>query len=71
MSDENKTVETFSEKIMRMFLPIRPRKSTKSIKDADIETVDPLERFEKAIVRDSEAKGKTKLEEPKSKEQKN
>ena len=62
MSDDNKTTETFSEKIMRMFLPIRPRKPAKSIRDADIETVDPLERFERAIIKDSESKGKIKLE---------
>ena len=69
MSDKSNTVETFSEKIMRMFLPIRRRRSERTIKETDIETVDPLERFEKAIVKDSEAKGKTKLEEPRSKEQ--
>jgi len=71
MSDENKTVETFSEKIMRMFLPIRHRKPAKSLKEADIETIDPLERFEKAVVKDSEAKGKAKLEETRRKEQEN
>ncbi len=55
MSDE--TIEPLREKLMRMFLP---RKSTKKRgKDVDLETVDPLERFEKAIRKDAE-EGKLK-----------
>jgi hypothetical protein len=56
MSDDNKTVETFTEKIMRMFIPIRPKKAGKAVKAEDLEIVDPLERFERAIVKDSETK---------------
>ncbi len=52
MSDE--TVDPFRRKIMRMFFPSRIRKKQQT--DSDLETIDPLERFEKAIKKDAEAK---------------
>ena len=53
---ENKTVETFSEKILRMFLPQTRRRPSNETPDKDLETIDPLERFENAIRNESESK---------------
>ena len=50
MSDE--TVEPFREKVLRMFFPSASHK--KGRKPEDLETIDPLERFEKAIKKDAE-----------------
>ncbi len=50
MSDE--TVEPFRDKLIHMILPRRPK--NKNSRNADLETVDPLERFEKAIKKDAE-----------------
>jgi len=51
------TTESFRFKIMRMFLPVNAKsldKKTSAIVDLDI--IDPLERFEKSILKDSESK---------------
>lgn len=51
------TVESFKAKVLRMFIPINARKyanQKKVIVDPDI--IDPLERFEKSILREAEDK---------------
>jgi hypothetical protein len=44
-------------KLMRMFVPIRPKKSDGGKKlDPDIEIMDPFERLENSIRRENESK---------------
>ena len=57
MSDE-KTVETFGEKLLRMFVPQFRKRTSSQTGKPDIETIDPLERFEKAIKDEFENKSR-------------
>ena len=59
-----KTTEPFRVKIMRMFLPVNPKIYENDNKPpVDIELIDPLERFEKSIVEDSENKRRDRAKE--------
>lgn len=59
-----KTTEPFRMKILRMFLPVNPKKYANPEKPAiDIELIDPLERFEKSILEASENKGRDRKKE--------
>ena len=56
MSEET-TTESFRLKIMRMFIPVNPKKYGKSKPPpSDLDIIDPLERFEKSILREAEKK---------------
>jgi len=55
------TTEPFRWKILRMFFPVNPKNYGKTKTPApDLEVVDPLERFEKSILEDSEKKSKAR-----------
>ena len=52
-----KSTESFRLKIMRMFIPVNPKRYEKQkVVDPDVHVIDPLERFEKSILKESEAK---------------
>ena len=54
MTDDS--VETFKMKLLRMFVPVRPKKSDGRKTDPDIEIMDPFERIENSINRENESK---------------
>ncbi|MFI5421004.1 MAG: hypothetical protein ACHQ1H_08560 [Nitrososphaerales archaeon] len=59
-----KTTEPFYVKIMRMFIPVNPKIYENNDKlPVDIELIDPLVRFEKSILEDSESKRRDRAKE--------